>query len=477
MTHSSPSDQAEPAPETADTTQAAAGDRCRACLRYWQGWHRTYHASLQTTLQPHLEGLTALEDKLDRGLIQIAAFGLVSRGKSAVLNALFGEALFPTGCLNGVTQWPRSVRWTPGDGRAANKVQFELIDTPGLDEVNGQRQAETARTIARQSDLILFVITGALTTTEYQALSELQAAQKPVILVLNKIDQISENPEQVIQSVLSNPHLQALLSAAEIVMTAAEPAPTQLRVEWPDGRITHEWQPSPPLIEPLQRRLLTLLNQEGRTLLSLNVLFQVQEIEQAIAQTVIEQQEPQAQKLIVKYGGVKALAIVLSPFIGLDLVCSLVADLGIIPALAQLYGLPITRHGVPRLWQKVLWSLGSLFLAEVGSHWLFGLQVFSEGFGGINSYLGGAVTQAGIAAYGTVIISQAAQRYLQAGCTWSPQGPSLLIQEILNHLEPGTILHRLRRQLTSKIVPIPSATKPESAVPSSEGESQPIKTA
>jgi len=59
-------------------------------------------------------------------VIRIAAFGLVSRGKSAVLNALLGQKILQTGPLNGVTQWPRSVRWVANE---KGKVQVELIDT------------------------------------------------------------------------------------------------------------------------------------------------------------------------------------------------------------------------------------------------------------------------------------------------------------------------------------------------------------
>jgi len=52
-----------------------------------------------------LEVLTSTLNKLDQGVIRIAAFGL-GRGKSAVLNALLGQKILQTGPLNGVTQWP-----------------------------------------------------------------------------------------------------------------------------------------------------------------------------------------------------------------------------------------------------------------------------------------------------------------------------------------------------------------------------------
>lgn len=49
-----------------------------------------------------------------------------------------------------------------------------------------------AKEVTRQADLILFVVSGDLTRTEYEALLELQNAHKPLIIVFNKIDLYTE---------------------------------------------------------------------------------------------------------------------------------------------------------------------------------------------------------------------------------------------------------------------------------------------
>ena len=67
----------------------------------------------QAAVKAGIDQLTTLLNKLDSTLLRVAVFGLVSRGKSAVLNALVGEKILETGPLNGVTQWPRSIYWTP----------------------------------------------------------------------------------------------------------------------------------------------------------------------------------------------------------------------------------------------------------------------------------------------------------------------------------------------------------------------------
>jgi small GTP-binding protein len=174
--------------------------------------------------------------------------------KSAVLNALLGQKILQTGPLNGVTQWPRSVRWTPN---ANAKVQVELIDTPGLDEIQGQTRAEMAQDVARQADLILFVVAGDITRTEYQALCELRQAQKPLILVFNKVDLYPDTDKQAIYQNLQQLGArggasESVLLPDEIVMVAAEPTPLEVRVEWPDGEVTYEWEIPAPQIDELK---------------------------------------------------------------------------------------------------------------------------------------------------------------------------------------------------------------------------------
>jgi len=62
-------------------------------------------------LEAEIERLVALLEKLDQSLIQIAAFGLVGRGKSSILNALVGQEILTTGPLHGVTRTIKGVNW------------------------------------------------------------------------------------------------------------------------------------------------------------------------------------------------------------------------------------------------------------------------------------------------------------------------------------------------------------------------------
>ncbi|MCC3419685.1 MAG: DUF697 domain-containing protein [Microcoleus sp. PH2017_07_MST_O_A] len=463
-----------------------------------QGKKNSNNTELEAALQTQLDILTSTSEKLDNKVIRIATFGLVSRGKSAVLNALLGQKILQTGPLNGVTQWPRSVRWNvpltflegveppqPPLGKGGQGgVQVELIDTPGLDEVGGEVRGEMAKQVTRQADLILFVVAGDITRTEYQALCELQTAQKPLILVFNKIDLYPELDRKAIyQSLqaLGNSEQSAadavtdlddlddlddrqnnipapkstakppakIAKSLEIVMVAAEPAPMQVRVEWSDGSITNEWESPPPQIDELKHTILTILNREGRSLLALNALVEARDAEANLAHQVLKLRQTEADDLIWQFAKYKALAVGLNPVAFLDIMGATVADLALIRSLSRLYCLPMTGYEAGKLWQTIFSSAGGVLLGELGSSFLLGFGKSAAAVApqiGFSTFAGVAVTQASLAAYGTYAVGRAAQVYLERGCTWGPLGQDTVIQEILATIERNTIIDRLQQE-------------------------------
>lgn len=424
------------------------------------GSRRSSNIELQSSLKADLDQLSRTLDSLNQTVVRIAVFGLVSRGKSAVINALLGQKLLQTGPLHGVTQYPRSVYWSPDV--SGSLVNVELIDTPGLDEVGGELRESMAREIADQSDLILFVIAGDITRTEYQALTELQSAHKPILLVFNKTDLYPDQDRQSIYQKLQSLFAtgdrtlrsRPLLSPEDIVLVAAEPAPLEVRVEWPDGRVTHEWESPPPDLHELKQKLLRILSREGKSLLALNALRQARELEDAIAHKTLQLHQGEAEDLIWQFAKWKAIAIAANPIALLDLLGGAMTDLVMIRSLAKLYGLPMTRYEAGKLLKTILWSSGGLLLGELGSGLLLGvgksasaLATAFDSPSGLMAYSAAAIAQASLAGYGSYRVGKAAQAYLERGCTWGPQGANTVIQEILSQVDSNTVIHRLRREL------------------------------
>ncbi len=405
-------------------------------------------AALQSLLAKELAQLATTLDKLDRQVVRIAVFGLVSRGKSAVLNALVGRDLLETGPLNGVTRQVKVVEWSPESSEMDRAVTMtdrrsltvELFDTPGLDEVEGEARAQMASDVAAQCDLILFVVAGAITQVEYLALQDLRSVQKPLIVVFNKIDLYPDQTQsQIYQDLLTlnaqsivDSQLEQLLTEDQIVLVAADPAAQQVRVEQPNGMVEYVWEKPPVEIEPLQQRILGLLQREGRSLLALNALRQSQRAEALMSEAIIASRAAEAEALIWRFVQVKATVVGLNPLGFLDFVGGAIGDLSLIRSLSKLYGLPMTRYEAGSLLRTILLSSGWLLATELLG-WIVGvgkgLAVLVDG--NVAGFLAVGAVQAGAAGYGSYIVGRAAQVYLAQGCSWGAQGASTVIEEIL----------------------------------------------
>jgi uncharacterized protein len=454
-----------PAAKTTSERSEVLLSRARSSLRQTINQYTAFFRAAKTppleaseNLRQEMDQLSVSLTKLENYVVRIAVFGLVSRGKSAVLNALVGKNLLPTGPLNGVTQAPQALRWAIA---APHNLQIELIDTPGLDEIDGQARGAMAQAIARQADLILFVVSGDITRTEFQALCTLRQCQKPLLLVFNKIDlypdqsrqAVYQNLQQLAVATGEGEALPQLLSANEIVLVAADPLPLQVRVEYPDGRVTYEWETPLPQIEPLQQKILDILEREGPTLLALNALVQSRAADGAIAQRLLILRQVEADALIWKFVRYKSLAIAVNPVAVLDVLGGTVTDIVLIRALSDLYGLPITRYEAGKLWRTILLSSGGVLLGQLGSGLLLGFGKSAAVAGmdsaaGVSAFAGTAVIQGAIAGYGTYAVGRAIQTYLENGCSWGPQGANTVITEILSQAEPQMLIYRLRQELS-----------------------------
>jgi small GTP-binding protein len=415
-------------------------------------WNYPPNLELQAAVKPDLQALKGALEKIENNVIKIATFGLVSRGKSAVINALVGQKILDSGPIHGITKWPKSVHWTPPNG----KVKVEFIDTPGLDEIEGEQRAIMARDIANEADLILFIISEDITRTEYEALLDLKKALKPIILVFNKIDLYPEKDANAIyeqlQKIGQSSHInEQLIDTEDIVLIAASPKSLPILVKYPDGTTAEEWETPPPKINELRNKILTILNQEGKSLLCLNALQKAKKAEENIAKKTIKNRQEEAEAIIWKYVKYKSLAIAVNPIVFLDIIGGTITDLSLIRSLARLYGLPITNHEAGKLWRKIFVSSGGLLLGEITTGLILGLGKTAlaassviENPAILTTYGSTAILQGGIAAYGTYIIGKAAKEYLEKGCSWGDLGPSMVIKNIINQVDPNTIIYRLQ---------------------------------
>jgi hypothetical protein len=424
-------------------------------------------------LEAEIASLDAMLNKLEHQIVQIAVFGMVGRGKSSLLNALLGQNLFETGAIHGVTQAVQTADWQiqqetlEGSDRniwrislpSQGKSQIQLIDTPGIDEVGGEVREQMARDLAKQADLILFVVAGDLTRLEYEALAQLRQASKPILLVFNKVDQYPTADRLLIYQKIRDERIREILSPDEIVMAAASPLVAQA-VRTPEGELQVRLAPSTPQVDALKLKILEILHREGKSLVALNTLLYADDINEKLIQRKLEIRDRYADQIIWKSLMTKAVAIAVNPLMVLDLVSGTVIDIAMIVMLSKLYGIPMTQQAAIKLLRHIALDLGAVttteFLATVGLGSLksfFGLSAPWTGGITLAPYVPVAIAQAGIAGVSSYIIGQVTKAYLVQGATWGPHGPKTLIAQILDSLDEDTLLSRIKTELRAKLDP------------------------
>ncbi len=386
-----------------------------------------------------------IEDMLERlqqGRIHIAAFGRVSVGKSALLNALLGRVEFSTSPLHGETRVVQQGRWQ--EYRAGN---IHLIDTPGINEIEGEERERLATDVAARAELVLFVVDGDLTRSEVDALRTISATHRPVLLVLNKQDRFrAEEVTQLLQSL--EQHAAGLVDPANIVTAAADPAEQVVIHTDERGQETESRRKPLADIDAVRSRLWDILQAEGKTLAALNASLFAGPLSDRVGKKIIEARRHAGQKIIHTYCTAKGVAVAFNPVPVTDLVAAAVVDVTMIVHLSKLFGLPLSKSEAGGL----IKTIGAQMVLLMGTVWAvhFVSSVLKLGSGGLSALVTGGA-QGAVAYYSTYIVGQAAEQYLAQGKSWGEGGPKYVVRKILDNLDRDSILEQARQDIRKRL--------------------------
>ncbi|WP_456379778.1 DUF697 domain-containing protein [Thiolapillus sp.] len=397
----------------------------------------------QSLLQDY-EEVQAMLDRLEHGHLHIAVFGRVSVGKSALLNALLGEERFSTSPLHGETTRAERGQWQEYEDGG-----IFLIDTPGINEVDGEAREQLAREVAGRADLVLFVVDSDLTETETQALRDIAAQHRPIILVLNKSDRYSPaEREALINSITA--HAEGIVDPRNIVLASADPAERLIIHVDESGQEQEQWQRPPVDTAQVKERLWTVLESEGKTLAALNASLFAGQLSDQVGERILKARRELGQKLIRNYCTAKGVAVALNPVPVADLVAAAVVDVSMIVHLSRLYALPLTKNEAGELVK----TIGAQMLLLMGTVWAvhFISSALKLGSGGLTTLITGGA-QGAVAYYSTWIVGQAAERYLAQGKSWGEGGPKLVVRKILDNLNRESILKQAKEDIRARLKP------------------------
>ncbi|HOX72990.1 MAG TPA: GTP-binding protein [Dokdonella sp.] len=424
-------------PPVSNTHHSQAEQSLRALLEDPQ-----VPASVRSSLAEDFERLEALLGKLERDELHLAVFGRVSVGKSALANALLGEDAFEVGVLHGTTRdaIPRAWREVAGSG-------VHLIDTPGIDELDGEAREQLAIEVAGISDLVVFVVDGDMTSRERDALVLLAGTERPLLLALNKADRYDADEIARLLARLRE-HAGGLVQAEDVVAVSAQPSPLRRISLDADGVERVEMIAQPANIDALRDRLTDVLTREGRTLSALNASLFAGRLTDAVARRIVIARRELASRVIRQYCIAKSVAVALNPIPVADLLAAGALDAALVMHLARVYGLPITRREAGGLIATICAQLAAL----MGAIW--GIHLVASALKGISAGMSTVLTataQGALAWYATEIVGRAADRYLAAGKSWGDLGAKRVVSDIVASLDRDSILREARSEILRRL--------------------------
>jgi uncharacterized protein len=267
----------------------------------------------EVTRQVLLERSEAMGRDLSERDLTVVVFGTGSAGKTSLINAILGRitgvAAGSVGAVMGTTAAIESYRL----GLQGLSRDIVLVDTPGLQEVQGGSREQLARRYATEADLLLFVIDNDLRQSEFEILQSLIEIGKRLLLVFNKSDLYLESERQQILERVAE-RLQNVVLFQDLVTTAANPQPLML----PDGSLV---RPDPD-IDLLLGRMAAVLRAEGETLVADNILLQSQRLGEEVREQIDQERLRRAEQIVERFQWVGAGVVAVTPLPGVDLLAT-----------------------------------------------------------------------------------------------------------------------------------------------------------
>lgn len=332
---------------------------------------------------PAREELAALQLRREQPAHYIAFFGAISMGKSSLIKALSGDVDIAVDVRGGTTRAVRHYRARiPGVGEVL------LADAPGFGDAFAPELASVAQEEAIRADLVVYVADGDLTQTQLQQLRTLSAYDKPMILALNKSDQLDATDRaQLLQ------RLAERVPDADLVLTSAGHREWVIRIE-PSGVETRIERDRPTELEALKTAIVAQLTGNVEAVRAARDASMLRLGAQKLRTAQLDWSATAANSLIQKYTQRAMLGAMAAVAPGTDLVIQGVLGARFLSELCGIYEIDAREVEIGDLLRRIE--------LRARLQWAVGLSIAGNGlkaFPGLGT-LGGGLVHA--VAYGLV---------------------------------------------------------------------------
>lgn len=193
-----------------------------------------------------------------------------------------------------------------------------------------------AKKVALASDLVLFLIAGDLTESEWQILQEFRNSHQRSLLLFNKQDQyVPEERSEILQQLQQR--VGEIIPPQEVIPIAASPNPVKVRQHQTDGSIIERLEPSSVEIGLLKDRLQQILTQESEQLIWGTTWREATNLKQQVRIILNEVWRDRSLPIIEQYQWIAAAAAFANPVAALDLVATAAVNAQMLVDLSGIY--------------------------------------------------------------------------------------------------------------------------------------------
>ena len=331
-------------------------------------------------------------EELDRrrlsGDCHVAVFGEISTGKSSLIRALASQSAPDIDVLGGTTRLVQQFHGVLPDGR-----ELILADVPGSSEVAGGSREILARDEALRAHAVLYVCASDLTRAQDAEITWLTGFGKPLILVLNKIDQLDAAQRQALQSKLQDRYSERVDAIVAVSSGGLERFERTLG----DGRQERVERERTADVAPLLTALQRLTSTGVKALEPAREAAVLARLTQRGNELAREQAARASEAIVNRYTRRAVVGAVAAVAPGSDLIIQGALGTALIRALAQAHDVPVRELDVQALLSRLTLTVrnsSAIVLAIAGNA--------LKAFPGLGT-LGGGVMHA--IAYGLVFDS------------------------------------------------------------------------
>ncbi len=208
----------------------------------------------------------------------------------------------------------------------------------------------------------MFVVDGPLKAYELELLEALASMEKRIVVCLNKADWYEPAQRDELLRQLGE-QVTPAVGAADVVAVRSRPAKRRRVHVLSDGSEQEEEIPVEPDVGPLARRMMSIVQRDGRELLLANLLLQSRGMVDEAKERVLATLDERADEVINKYMWAAGGAAAINPFPLLDLAGGSAITVKMVLDLAAVYGQRIDADTIVTL----LAQLGKNLIAMVGA--------------------------------------------------------------------------------------------------------------